>query len=436
MRDSVKKLAAMLLGWTVAVYGFAYFFELFFAGALGLYLSGTVAVSVIWYSGIRRKRSETAFYDMTEYLEQLLCSYGREKTILDCLGDCLVLFPEKSPMRKVLKRAVYKLRSGEGNEDESVLSASFQSIYEKYPNKRLRLVHTFIENVSQMGGEYKESLEILLRDLHLWKQRVILHQKKKQTICQEGTLYLFLAVLLCYLSRILMPDSIIKSLICSVWYQSSTVLTGILLLLGEAAFCLYLSGNWFETLKNKSKKKWKQLQRNYDYVMKHSSGIRFYQAKQVCRQEIEKEFPYWILTVTLYLQEDSVYQSILHSLVGQENFFKHEIEQLLMRIYDHPDDIQSYSKFCEFADIPELHTIMKLLYAVNINGVQDTKRQVLFLVEQNSFIVNQTEEIRLSHKLSVVELFKQFPMVIGGLKVVFDLLLFLVISMRNMQNFL
>lgn len=436
MKDYVKNLVGRLFGWTVLVVVIVYFFQVSYRGVLGLYAAGIVTIPVISYGKMRRRQAERNFYDMTGYMEQFLCCYGREKTILNSLENCIVLYSANSPMRKVLKDAVHKLRSGEGNEEMSIVSMAFHSIHTIYPSERLKLFHTFIEKISRMGGEYRESMEILLRDLQLWKQRVVLHQKRRETIRQEGTLNIFLAVLLCYLSRMVMPDFIKESMVSTVWYQGSIVVTGILLLIGEAYFCWYVSGSWFDESHRTIEKKRRQQKRNYDYVLRHSSGIRYYLAKRVCRREIEKEFPYWILTVTLYLQEDSVYQSIVHSLGEQNYFLEQEIKQLLTRIYENPDDIQSYCKFCEFADIPELQTIMKLLYAVNTNGLQDTKRQILFLVEQNSSVINQTEETWLAHRLSALEFLKQFPMVIGGMKVVFDLFLFLLISMRDIQDFM
>lgn len=159
-------------------------------------------------------------------------------------------------------------------------------------------------------------------------------------------------------------------------------------------------------------------------------------AVQICRREIQQEFPYWILTVTLYLQEDSVYQSIFHSMEEQGVILNQEIQKLLNNIYDTPDSVGAYLKFCEFADIPELQTVMKLLYAINTNGVQDTKRQILFLVEQNCFVVSQTEETLMTRRLWVLEALKQFPMVVGGIKIVFDLFLFLLFFMKDMGYYI
>ena len=436
MKKQIRKLIGMYGGWVILTIIVVYFFQLTRLSAWSLFVFGIFMLPVIWYGDIRRCRSEKDFYEMTGYMEQLLCSYRREKTILDSLEDCRTLYIPKSRMGMVLSEAVEKLHDGGGNEKGTVIAAAFHCIESLYPSKRLKMLHTFLENVSRMGGEYRGALDILLRDLQLWKQRVILHQKKRIAIRQEGMVTVFFAVLFCYLSHKIMPDYSAASIVPSIWYQGSVVVTGALLLMGEAFMNWQISKSWHECQAKREKKRQIQLRRAYEYIMQHTGGFRYYMAAQICRREIQQEFPYWILTVTLYLQEDSVYQSIFHSMEEQGVILNQEIQKLLNNIYDTPDSVGAYLKFCEFADIPELQTVMKLLYAINTNGVQDTKRQILFLVEQNCFVVSQTEETLMTRKLWILEALKQFPMVVGGIKIVFDLFLFLLFFMKDMGYYI
>lgn len=435
MRTCRKKLLGMLFGWTALTMLTGYFFELSAVWQIGLFLIGIMTVPIIWYAGMRRGCARQTFYELAGYMEQFLCSYGQEKTVLKSLENCMVLYADNSRMGKVLKNAVYQLSSGSASEEESVVSGAFRSIHAIYPCERLKLLHTFIENISRMGGEYGASLDILLRDLQLWKQRIILHQKQRQAILREERVNIFLAIILCYFSKMIIPDAMRKIILDSLWYQLSVVITGALLLSGAAFFNWHMSDSWFTVSRKSTKKDRYRQKKNYTDAISQYSGIRRARARQIGRREIENEFPYWILTVTLYLQQDSVYQSIAHSLGEQNYFLRREIKRLLERIYEKPDDIQSYLAFCDFADIPELQTIMRLLYAVNENGVRDTKRQILFLVEQSNAVMNQKEQNALARGLGTSEFWKQFPLVIGGMKVVFDLFLFLVISLREIQDF-
>lgn len=435
MREYRKRLLGMLSGWIAAVILSGYCWGLFPVWQAVIFCAGIVPVSVIWYAGIRRGRAEREFYDMTGYMEQFLCSYGQEKTVLKSLENCMVLYAENSRMGKVLKDAVYQLSSGLAGGEESVVSSAFRRIQAIYPCERLKLLHTFIENISRMGGEYGASLDILQRDLQMWKQRIILHQKQRQTILREERLNIFLAVTLCWLSQMVIPYGMREIIVSSVWYQISAVITGVLLLAGAALFSWHMSGRWFAVSGKVTPKELYRQKKHYRNAVKCSAGIRYARARKRGRREIEKEFSYWVLTVTLYLQEDSVYQSIVHSLGEQNYFLRQEIKRLQERIYEKPDDIQSYLAFCNFAKIAELRTIMRLLYAANTNGVPDTKRQILFLVEQSSVIMNQKEQAALSDSLRVSEFWKQFPMIIGGIQVVFDLFLFLLSSLREIQDF-
>ncbi|MBO5487018.1 MAG: hypothetical protein J5988_08860 [Eubacterium sp.] len=436
MKKQIRKLIGMYGGWGILTVIAVYVFQLTRFSAWSLFLLGIFLLPVIWYGDIRRYWSEKEFHEMTGYMEQLMCSYRREKTILDSLEDCRILYVPGSRMETVLSEAVEKLHGGVGNEKGTVISAAFQRIESFYPSKRLKMLHSFLENVSCMGGEYRGALDILLRDLQLWKQRVILHQKKRMAIRQEETVTVFFAVVFCFLSRKIMPDYSAASIVPSIWYQGSLVVTGALFLVGEAFVNWQISKSWCDYPEKSEKKRQRQLRRAYEYIMQHTGGIRYYMAVQLCRKEIQQEFPYWILTVTLYLQQDSVYQSVLHSMEEQGAILQQEIQKLLKNIYDMPDSVTSYLKFCEFANIPELQTIMKLLYGINTNGVEDTKRQILFLVEQNCFVVSQTEETLLTRKLWLLEFLKQYPMVVGGIKIVYDLFLFLQFFMKDMQYYI
>lgn len=436
MKKQIRKLVGMYGGWVIVTIIVVYFFQLTTSSAWSLFLIGIIMLPVIWYGDIRRCRSEKDFYEMTGYMEQLLYSYHREKTILDSLEDCRTLYISESRMGMALSEAVEKLHDGGNCEKETVIAAAFHCIESIYPSKRLKMMHTFLENVSRMGGEYRGALDILLRDLQLWKQRVVLNQKKRIAIRQEGTMAVFFTVLFCYLSREIMPDYSAASIVPSIWYQSSVVMTGVFLFMGVAFVNWQMSKGWFDSPDNKEKKRQAQLRRAYEYIMQHTGGGRYYMAAQICRREIQQEFPYWILTVTLYLQEDSVYQSIFHSMEEQGVILNQEIQKFLKNVYETPDSIEPYLKFCEFANVEELQTVMKLLYAINTNGVEDTKRQILFLVEQNCFVVSQTEETLLTRRLWVLETLKQFPMVVGGIKVVFDLFLFLLYFVKSMGYYI
>ena len=109
------------------------------------------------------------------------------------------------------------------------------------------------------------------------------------------------------------------------------------------------------------------------------------------------------------------------------------VDHLLDAIYQQPASLEPYMEFFKDLDLPELQTGMKMLYAVNNNGYQDTSRQMQFLVEQSHVIMDRSENHYLRMKLAGVRMLRQIPMMFAGMKVVVDILIFFVILAGRVQ---
>ena len=139
---------------------------------------------------------------------------------------------------------------------------------------------------------------------------------------------------------------------------------------------------------------------------------------------VEEEFPYWLWSVSLYLQQDSVYHALQQSCHGLRGELAEEVRRLLENIYEQPNSLIPYVQFFRNRDLPELHSGMKLLYSFSSNGNPDIQKQVYFLVEQNQRMIEQRELNRQQIALSAFQLVKQIPMLIAGGKIVLDAFIF------------
>lgn len=393
-------------------------------GGVGLFLLPVVN-RCIW----RTYGKKAEFFELTAYMEQLICSYKRWGTISPALEDCRTLYPEESRMSKVLQQALYILKTGEGVGDHKIVETALAKIQDLYPSRRLQLLHGFLCKAEKTGGDRTEELDILLRDMQSWKRRVILYQKKKQFIRSESVFAVVISVLLCDLSLCLIPWNLREILTGIRMFQYFTAIYIIVLMTAEVVLLYHLTGSWLDIFVQ-TERDVIRMQNSYRKVKDQKKGITGYMAKKICQREVEREFPYWLLSLTLYLQQEGVYQAVrLSQSLGAQGFFQEEVRRLLGAIYDDPVSLQPYLSFFRELGLTEIQTGMKLLYAVNSNDYKDMGRQIRFLVEQNNVVMDQCEKKQFDSQIAGMGFLKQIPMILACAKVVFDLVLLLMLTM-------
>ncbi|MCM1441878.1 MAG: hypothetical protein NC131_22100 [Roseburia sp.] len=379
----------------------------------------------------RTHEAKAEFFEITAYMEQLLCSYKRWGTLPQALEDCRVLYPEKSRMADALQQALYILRTGEGVRDDSISETALDEIRNIYPSRRLALLHEFLCEAEKMGGDREGSLDILLSDLQMWKHRVQLYQKKKEFVRRESLLAVGMAFILCCLSMVLIPWNLRAILTKSTIFHVSTTVVVILFMLVETVLLYQLTGTWLDVKEGDSERNEKRQRKNYRLVKEHRRGISGYLAEKMCQHEVEREFSYWLLSVTLYLQEESVYQAIDMSQRQTGGIFAAETALLREGIYENPVSLQPYIDFFGELDMPEIQTGMKLLYSFGNSGYQDTSRQIRFLVEQNNIVMDQSEKKRLEEQITGMGFLRQIPMILACAKIISDMVILLLLSMGD-----
>ena len=65
----------------------------------------------------RNNETRVEFFEVTAYMEQLLCSYKRRSKIPSAIEDCSKLYPVKSRMGYALQQALY-IEDGRGSPEQ------------------------------------------------------------------------------------------------------------------------------------------------------------------------------------------------------------------------------------------------------------------------------------------------------------------------------
>lgn len=370
------------------------------------HLSGWPAICLFLISGLcaplsiktSRKRQlwKEEFYDLSAFMEQFLCSYKRWGHMKMAFKDCMDIFEKESRICSLIQRAIAVLETGEGEEGTSIYVSAFNEFTSIYKCRRLDIMSQFFCQIEQKGANVEAAVEILFADFQMWKQRILRYQKKKINLEKEFILATVLAMLLCCATPIIMPAHVLGQLKEMTVYQVSTAVVFLLFtVLGMLIFCSF-SKSWLDDSMNDE-------------------------------DAIEQEFPYWLLSVSLYLQSDSVYHAIQQSCYHLKGRFAKEVSKLLAEIYEMPNSLEPYINFFREEALPELHTGMKILYAVNSNGYEEAQKRVRFLIEQNHRLMDESETNRYQRSLSLFQLIKQTPLMIAGAKIVFDAIIFVLL---------
>jgi hypothetical protein len=291
-------------------------------------------------------------------------------------------------------------------------------------------MHEFLCRTEQIGGDIGESFEILLRELQLWKRRKGLFQAQKRVLKMESMIAGVLALGMCCFSRIIMPFDLENQLVTSAWYQISSIAVICFLMITLLFTFRKLTGDWLD-IREKNSKTEKEDEKQYRILTSAAHGIKWQIAKKYCRQEVEQEFPYWLLSVTLYLQQENLYQALSYSMGQIHGMFCKELKKLLRGIYENPSSLLPYMNFFKDLELEEVQTGMKILYSTGNSEYQDVRRQVHFLVEQNSLIMDKYEQNRQDAQTAGMGILKQIPLLFAAGKVIIDMVILLVMTMEH-----
>ena len=159
-------------------------------------------------------------------------------------------------------------------------------------------------------------------------------------------------------------------------------------------------------------------------------------AKKRLIKECEKEFPGWIRGIALDLQTDNVYMSLRNSAPNAPYVFRNEIYKLLDEIEKDPTGILPYQHFLEDLEVPDIHSIVKMLYSLNEVGSDDAETQINSLIVRNNALIEKAERLKDADKVKLVKQITWLPMLISTAKIFLDmglLIMFLFQMMGKLQ---
>ncbi len=370
----------------------------------------------------KNRYEQQRFSDVNIYMEQFLYSFQKSGKILETLEDVMLLF-EDGQMRRILEEASAHIRSSyENNAPEE---EACRMIEQAYPAYQIRVMHGLALQVEKNGGDYSQSVLLMLEMRRMWADRVYELLNGRRHHRTQVLLSICTSLLLCSLITLLS-----NSLKVEIAAMEITHIVTLLVLMSD--FYIYyladkkLSADFLKDDEKQEQEALRQYQRFME--MKPSAWGNFRKkilAKNITR-ELEKEFPKWLMQIALLLQSENVQVAIFKSYEDAPKLLKPALRQMIRELKREPDRIEPYLYFLKEFTLPEVRSSMKMLYSLSEGTGGDAAFQIADIIRRNQKLMDKAQKLKNEDSLAGMYALFLAPQLTGSGKILVDLLVLMV----------
>lgn len=435
-----------------------YFYKLESRAIFAVCISALFCLPILVRSQYKYLYEQQKFSDLVLYLEGLIYSFKRNSKIYSALIDTLPTL-HNAQIIEDLHYAIRQLEIGESFE------VALKPLEDHYRCQRVLHLHSFLISTERMGGQYQDTLNVLLDDIHLWTQRIYKYQQDRKQLRIKLYACLIMSLVICF-GSVYMAQTVTQAIFSSPIYQFVTTLLLILFVVFYTVSESKISVSWLEfdnkfnakelnkTLNylknvNQSKEKKKALIISgvcaipalyLFYIRNITMGIivlavsgvyyqittsKFTKRRRRIQETIEREYPDWLRALGLQLQVNNVYVSIINTLSDAPMVLQEELNNLANAIQDNPDSIEPYQTFLKDYDLPDIKRSMKMIYSLNALGTSEAGTQINKIIEQNMILSGKADDLKNQDQITMLGMLGTVPMVLSSIKLIIDLFLIL-----------
>ena len=366
------------------------------------------------------------FSDVNVYMEQFMYSFMKTGKVLSTLNDVRELFPS-GKMRDAIDKAIKHIKETYAEND--VEANALNLVEKEYQYEGLKTMHAFALSVESNGGAYIACMQLILEARRMWADRVYEQMKVRKH------------------QRALVLMSIITSLLlCSVLYYMSDkmdISVGSQTLSQLITFAVLFLDMWIYYLADKKLSVDFLVEDTKDeeiMVAKYKRFVKYkekpsshYISLKITRKQLtrafEKEFPRWLLQVSLLLQSENVQVAIFKSLKDAPLLMKEELGKLIIDLKSNPTSMKPYNDFLSDFNMPEVRSAMKMLFSLSEGRGANASDQIEDIIRRNQQMMNKAEKLRMEDTASGMYVLFLAPQLTGGCKLIVDMVLLLVCYM-------
>lgn len=487
----LKLLSFKNLNYTIKGYGFNYSFGKYLTSVfllmLGIVLSGYLfklkLQSMIWLgvfsilllpliilSQIRYLYHNHRFEQITSYLQEMIIVFKIKPKIIYSLKEVKDIFT--GGIKENIESAIEYIEKMNDNTTR-VYENGLNLIEEEYPCSRIQSLHNLLITVeTQNSVDYQDAINDLYEDIRAWITRTYQYQLELKNIKFQFTIIILLTIGATAAMVNILPQNMLNFINHPV-YQTMTAFMLAAFLAMFAFIQSKLNGQWLvndidkEDLKilksidyveNFDKKKhkkvdiikssifiifsliWKILFNNQflmivfailAILMFFDSDIKYKQHFKHIKREITKTFPVWLRDVSLNMHNYVVTRAIKQSYGNAPTVLKYYLTGFLREIEDDPITIKPYNNFLNQFYINDISSSMKSLYSIKQSNPSHSSKQISDLIMRNQDLMEASERIRNQNQIAAMNMLGALPMIIGGLKLVVDMVLMIMVFMNT-----
>ena len=426
---------------------------------------------------------EKRFSNAINYMLQMIYSFKKTPKIVNALMDTREVVDDFGVI--LIDKALdclneNKIQDNKDNvEDEmneNIFQQALKPLEEEYGCDRLKALHDYMIHVEEIGGEYRNGLNLLLSDIQEWAERTYCYQKDRKAMKLKSILAILLSLIICVVIVNLLPEQF--SITSYALYQiSTTILLGIFLFL-YAFIQSKINGSWLKytpLVKDEMIDYYKQcahgdfikssyikaiplyilcvigfiyflIQRKLFWsaifigltcLMGYYPYLQIKSAKNIIKREIEKTFPDWIRNLSLNLQMQNVYVAIKETATDTPYVLRTELENLLKEIDNDPLTINPYNNFLKDYEMTEITTHMSMIYSLNKYGRADAERQINALIQRNNKMIEKSEILKNKDEIGIASFaLTVMPEILTVIKMLVDMSLLLLTFLTMTQSYI
>lgn len=356
------------------------------------------------------------------YMEQLLYAFQQNQQILSSLEDVYPLF-HPGRMKECIKGAISRMKA----EHDATGREALGIIEKEYDCDRLRQIHTYLLHVEQYGGDFSDTIEYLLNDVHQYMERVQLYQEDCKNYRRNVWIAVVLSVVICGITNALLPGDLEVAGL-AVCQGAAVIMLCIDMLLCRRTLAR-TSKDWLKSGDMENQTEWEKHYMDY----KNNRGLAGLLYGKSLKKKLQMAFPHWLMEIALLLQTENVQVAMHKTRQTAPAVLRPAIGELVEQLNQNPESIQPYMSFLEEFHIPDVTSAMRMLYALSTGGYGDSNQQLSQIMLRNQELLDKAERSKNEDSLAGMYALFLAPALTGAGKMLVDMTMFLVVFMTQMR---
>lgn len=455
-RNFCIQMIIVLIGACIA----GYYYQLK-ANYIAIVAAVSIAVfPIIVLAQFKHLYNNKRFRNLDNYLERMIIFFKQNPKIITALQET-----KKYCDQQTADAIEEALKILEFDNSADYYLKAFEPIEKLYHNSRLEALHRFMITVeNENSANYISTLNSFERDVQKWVKRSYVYSSELKT----NKFYVYIMIvgviaILMFMSSVYVQLDRMSGFLGNSVYQmisAGFLIIGILLITiiqvkvnskwivddlsdrddqkALKALCDYQNFNYRKELKGKGFilavicvfMAMSVAVMNINFLLCFAFLGVFVACKPLfkknrlktyIKEELTREVPLWLRTMSLNLTSNVVTRSIELSLESSSEILKPFLQKLLNEIDDDPIAIDPYDNFLKEYDIENLSTTMRLLYSLQEVSDDNSSEEVDELVDRNQSMIVNAEEVSNGRVLAIVGSIQFIPVLIGSFKIFADM---------------